>query len=375
MIFRDDTHGLWLYHGNCLELLDAIYAKYGDDGRFDMIFADPPYFLSNGGITCHAGKMVKVDIYAENASGLSGTLSAAQLTSIGNTNGEASDNFFVGPSGNSTMSGYYNTAEGDGAFVSNTNGIANTADGALALLLNTSGSYNVADGAFAMNIDTNGYGNVAVGYDALGLDASGSYNIALGDQAGNGITNGSYNIDIGNAGVAGDNNIIRIGNGQSQAFIAGVINGNGGGLTSLNAANLAGTIPQSNLGTADSYSPTIGDGTDNFTMSIQDGYYVLVGNLVYFEIRLDWTSKGSAISTSSLRISLPFTVASERVGFSLAYLTGFTFNNQLTAGANNGASYLLLYNLSNSGGSPSNETVADCATSGEIQVSGVYRWQ
>jgi site-specific DNA-methyltransferase (adenine-specific) len=26
-----------------------------------MIFADPPYFLSNGGITCHAGKMVNVD--------------------------------------------------------------------------------------------------------------------------------------------------------------------------------------------------------------------------------------------------------------------------------------------------------------------------
>jgi site-specific DNA-methyltransferase (adenine-specific) len=26
-----------------------------------MIFADPPYFLSNGGITCHAGAMVKVD--------------------------------------------------------------------------------------------------------------------------------------------------------------------------------------------------------------------------------------------------------------------------------------------------------------------------
>ena len=26
-----------------------------------MIFADPPYFLSTGGITCHAGKMVSVD--------------------------------------------------------------------------------------------------------------------------------------------------------------------------------------------------------------------------------------------------------------------------------------------------------------------------
>ena len=331
-------------------------------------------------------------IYAENASGLSGTLSASQLTSIGNTNGDASDNFFVGQSGNSTMSGYYNTADGDAALVSNTTGIANTANGAVALLLNTNGSYNVADGAFAMNINTSGSGNVAVGYYALGLNTNGSGNIALGDQAGNNITSGNDNIDIGNAGVAGDNSIIRIGDGQSQTFIAGVINGNGGGLSSLNAANLTGpvpassltsvpvgsltgTIPQSNLGIANSYTPTIGDGTYNFSTSTQDGYYVIVGNLVYFEIWLKWTSKGSATSTSSLRISLPFTMASERVGFSLAYLVGFTFSNELTAGANNGASYILLYNLSNSGGSPSNETVADCATSGEIQISGVYRWQ
>jgi site-specific DNA-methyltransferase (adenine-specific) len=61
LVFSDTARSLWLYHGNCLELLDAIYAKYGDAGRFDCIFADPPYFLSNGGITCHAGRMVKVD--------------------------------------------------------------------------------------------------------------------------------------------------------------------------------------------------------------------------------------------------------------------------------------------------------------------------
>lgn len=58
--FRDDARGLWIYHGNSLELIDAIAAKY-PEGRFDTIFADPPYFLSNGGISCHAGKMVKVD--------------------------------------------------------------------------------------------------------------------------------------------------------------------------------------------------------------------------------------------------------------------------------------------------------------------------
>jgi site-specific DNA-methyltransferase (adenine-specific) len=61
LIFHSDNPFIRLYHGNCLELLDAIYATYGDAGRFDAIFADPPYFLSNGGITCHAGKMVKVD--------------------------------------------------------------------------------------------------------------------------------------------------------------------------------------------------------------------------------------------------------------------------------------------------------------------------
>ena len=60
LIFRSESPFVRLYHGNCLELLDAIAVRY-PEGRFDAIFADPPYFLSNGGITCHAGKMVKVD--------------------------------------------------------------------------------------------------------------------------------------------------------------------------------------------------------------------------------------------------------------------------------------------------------------------------
>ncbi len=60
LAYHDVSRGLWIYQGNSFALLDAIADKY-PDGRFDMIFADPPYFLSNGGITCHAGKMVKVD--------------------------------------------------------------------------------------------------------------------------------------------------------------------------------------------------------------------------------------------------------------------------------------------------------------------------
>ncbi len=58
--FENAEMGVWLYRANCLEFMDNLAARY-PDGRFGTIFADPPYFLSNGGITCHAGKMVKVD--------------------------------------------------------------------------------------------------------------------------------------------------------------------------------------------------------------------------------------------------------------------------------------------------------------------------
>ena len=36
-----------LYQGDCFELLKEI-----PDETFDMVFADPPYFLSGGGISC-----------------------------------------------------------------------------------------------------------------------------------------------------------------------------------------------------------------------------------------------------------------------------------------------------------------------------------
>lgn len=58
--FQNEEIGLWLYHANCIEFMDILISKY-PKGKFDMIFADPPYFLSNGGITCHAGRMVRVD--------------------------------------------------------------------------------------------------------------------------------------------------------------------------------------------------------------------------------------------------------------------------------------------------------------------------
>ena len=54
--FSDKARSFVLYQGDSLELLRDI-----PDNSLDMIFADPPYFLSDGGITCHAGRMVSVD--------------------------------------------------------------------------------------------------------------------------------------------------------------------------------------------------------------------------------------------------------------------------------------------------------------------------
>ena len=51
--FNDEKHHLRIYQGDCLDILAKI-----PPSSVDLVFADPPYFLSNGGITCHAGKMI-----------------------------------------------------------------------------------------------------------------------------------------------------------------------------------------------------------------------------------------------------------------------------------------------------------------------------
>ncbi len=54
--YDNQEHSTRLLQGNCVEILNQAR-----ENSVDMIFADPPYFLSNGGITCHAGKMVSVN--------------------------------------------------------------------------------------------------------------------------------------------------------------------------------------------------------------------------------------------------------------------------------------------------------------------------
>lgn len=45
-----------IYQGNCMDIMSHF-----NDSYIDMIFADPPYFLSNGGLTVKNGIIQSVN--------------------------------------------------------------------------------------------------------------------------------------------------------------------------------------------------------------------------------------------------------------------------------------------------------------------------
>ena len=57
---KHHTENCIIYHEDTMIVMRRILDKY-PNGCFDMIFADPPYFLSNNGFTCQNGQMVSVN--------------------------------------------------------------------------------------------------------------------------------------------------------------------------------------------------------------------------------------------------------------------------------------------------------------------------
>ncbi|BDH64568.1 DNA-methyltransferase [Enterococcus faecalis] len=53
-VYKDEL--ITLYHGNSLEVL-----KKFEENSVDVVITDPPFFLSNGGVSCKNGRMVSVD--------------------------------------------------------------------------------------------------------------------------------------------------------------------------------------------------------------------------------------------------------------------------------------------------------------------------
>ncbi len=176
--------------------------------------------------------------YAALAANLSGKFNTATGNSALQTNGTGSYNTADGHGAlRDNTTGYGNTASGSFALYSNITGLRNTAVGASSLGSNTVGSANTAQGYHALNGNVSGIANTAVGPLALAANSTGShntavggdalrystgnYNIAIGAGAGFGLTLGNDNILIGNSGGA-ESYTIRIGSGQSRAFIYGI---------------------------------------------------------------------------------------------------------------------------------------------------------
>ena len=53
--FKSEDKNFYLLQGDCKELLTQF------EHKFDMVFADPPYFLSNNGLSIQSGKIVSVN--------------------------------------------------------------------------------------------------------------------------------------------------------------------------------------------------------------------------------------------------------------------------------------------------------------------------
>ena len=137
----------------------------------------------------------------------------------------------------------FNTALGSQALEANISGSSNTGIGASALQ-STLGDYNTAVGWNAL--EKGASLNTALGAQALEV-STGSYNIGIGDAAGIDTTAGNFNIMIGNQGMPSDDSTIRIGDGQTSTYIAGIsgVNVSGGSAVVVNANGQLGVTASS----------------------------------------------------------------------------------------------------------------------------------
>jgi hypothetical protein len=311
----------------------------------------------------------------------------------GDTVGGGANNSADGVHGSTVAGGQNNTA-GEGYDTTVGGGAGNYAG--LSYSTVPGGEFNTASGTYSTV--GGGYTNTASGTGSTvpGGEfniASGMYSFAAGQQA-QAVNQGAFVwADSQNTPFASMNNDsfnVRAQGGVNFNTGTNTITGDGGGLTNLNAANLTGAINPSAFNTG-TYTPVIGNlndglgpgGGDQFTTSVAQGYYQVVGNLVYVEIHLQWTSTANnsigGEGNFPVTVSLPMGNASNASCFNIGMSSGIPYASQLTAmplwqGIN--YSYLVFYSLSASGtGSSSTIPANTCNSSGSVYVSGFYRTQ
>jgi hypothetical protein len=331
----------------------------------------------------HALTPAPYAIFAEsaNAAGLAGTISNSNIA-----NGSITSNLLaVGAVGSNQIASGIGLWSQSGPNVYYSNGFAGIGTASPATPLNVASSNN------ALNTFLSGSSSVGT-WLTLGNTGGGAQWTFISTGSGNGegasnlvihpgstlgLVNSSIGLQLQPDGKVG----INTRNLTSTLTVNGTVaatnfSGSGSGLGGIPAATgLSGTIPQSNLGGTGTYVPTIGNGTGSFLTKTQLGYYALTGDLVYFEAWIQWTNKNS-VTGNPVVISLPnIPTASSRAVFNIGWVTGITNATQMTAFAPTGYTNFNLLSLSASGAGATGISVDNCAPTGEIQVTGQYRWR
>jgi hypothetical protein len=136
----------------------------------------------------------------------------------------------------------------------------------------------------------------------------------------------------------------------------------------------SGTVQSNAIVTAAvPFNGTIGDGTNNFILSTNACSYTRIGNLVTVNCNLVWSSHGSAVDGTSLKVTLPFSTAGniDVTSFAIGPNSGITFSEQLVAFTNSSQPFVFFQN-NRTGTTATGIVCSSAAVSGQLSFTGTY---
>lgn len=116
-----------------------------------------------------------------------------------------------------------------------------------------------------------------------------------------------------------------------------------------------------------------GGGTTGITYSSQDGNYTIIGNRLFFDIRIVLTSKGTSTGSTTIK-GLPYNTKNDstyRVSPSVGYMSSVTYTGMIISWMNYNSTQINIMQITEAG-SISALTHANFADGSFINVSGNY---